>query len=96
MNEFWKFIKRALRSELETDVGRVDLVFGVALFAITALAAFERGVEILGRVVFSIFGRDFPIPLWPHEYTLLLVLALFLYFVVSVLATTHGRPKRRR
>ena len=93
--EIGQWFRSALRAEGETPAGKLNLLGGLLfLFAFFVVLA-EALLGNLGAGIAKILGKELHFPEWGPQQTIIALLLLVIYFILSVLIVARFPPVRR-
>ena len=82
MEQFFDLLRKALLSEANTTLGRINLVFGVIAVGMVILLQADSAVEKIGDFILRLFGRQ-PAPPSSTDKPLAIV-SVLVFFCISL------------
>ena len=90
MEEFFKLLSQALRGEVSTPLGQINLAFAIILVAFLALLLTGHGIEQIGDFILRLFGKQGR----PHSSadTKIAIISVVVFFIVSLVLVSAKLP----
>jgi len=91
LKELFELLSQALRGEVATPVGRINLIFGVILVAMVVALLTDHAIERIGDFVLRLLGRR-PRPRESTD-TKFAIVSVVLFFIISlIIVSASSQP----
>jgi amino acid transporter len=91
LKELFELLSQALRGEISTPVGQINLAFGVIVVGMVVALLTGHAIEHIGDFILRLLGRR-PRPPEAHD-TKFAIISVILFFVISLIIVAASLPR---